>query len=69
MILHIVSFRYFSIRFPHFSSVSQMVLIRLSVPKRGVRLFCRKSSTIAPKTTVLQELDERGFVAAITRYV
>lgn len=46
-----------------------MVLIRLSVPKRGVRLFCRKSLTIAPKTTVLQELDERGFVAAITRYV
>ncbi|XAO27794.1 tyrosine-tRNA ligase [Cryptococcus bacillisporus CA1280] len=43
-----------------------MVLIRLSVPKRAVHLFCRKSSTIAPKTTVLQELDERGFVAVIT---
>lgn len=44
-----------------------MVLIRLSVSKRGAHLFHRKSSTLAPKATVLQELDERGFVAAITR--
>lgn len=46
-----------------------MILIRLGIPRRGAHLIRRKSSSLAPKATVLQELDERGFVAAITRYV